>query len=168
MSQLHEMLALFHDGAEQVPHSAVPSRLLVDARRAYLRSSREWIDQTLGELVRLGWIEPATGPRGGKAWRITPAGRTVVQDEAVAAKRRSAATKRRAARRREAERRSIAAGWANLADMPGLRIDGERVTVEVSTSEAWELTALARNLMMAAELIQQRVRLDAEERMASE
>jgi hypothetical protein len=157
MSGLEDLLALFPDGTEQIPARAVGTALLSNPRRAYFRDTREWLDAQMAALVRLGWVEPTTGPRGGTAWRITSDGQTVRANARKAAARREAAQARREAKRQEDEARRVEAAWTALATgTPGLRIEGEMVVVEARSADPAELERLARDLIRAADLMQRR------------
>lgn len=156
MGALNDLLALFPDGTEQIPHGAVAKALLSNPRRACLRGTRDWLDKQMGELVRLKWVEPATGPRGGKGWRITVDGATVRANDIKRTARLDAAAKKRVAKRREEERQRAEDAWEALTRLPGLRIDGDVVVVEMRSADPTELTELARNVKQAADLILRR------------
>ncbi len=160
MGTLTDLLALFPEGVDQVPHGAVAKALLSVPSRAYFHDTRAWLDAQVAAMVRLKWVEPASGPRGGKAWRLTADGQTARADALRVAVRREAARRRKEAGRRAAEARGIEMAWTELATgTSGLRIEGETVVVELRSGEPWELERLARSLDRAADLLRKGVQL---------
>jgi type II secretory pathway component GspD/PulD (secretin) len=146
---LADLGRLFPDGIDQVPHSAVAGAFLARPSRAYLRDTRDWLDARMDWLVRNSWVVPAKGPRGGKAWAITPAGRAALAREEVRKEKALARARRQAEKHRRDQDALADRIWADVPRREGLSTDGDTLVVSARLDDQYAVTRLIHDLDQA-------------------